>query len=173
MSYEAAPATRMLATHCAACARPLVDAKSVETGMGPDCRKRHGFNLAVSEDARAEANKLVHDIAVRQTGAGIAESCARLRTLGFEALATRIEERAVRVRIEVEGSLLLVTTPYSEEAVNGIRSVPGRRWDGLRKVNTVPATSRADLWNYLIRYFNGEAAIGPRGPFTVGARAGV
>lgn len=53
MSYEAAPATRMLATHCAACARPLVDAKSVETGMGPDCRKRHGFNLAVSEDARA------------------------------------------------------------------------------------------------------------------------
>ena len=70
-------------------------------------------------------------------------------------------------------SLLLVTTPYSEEAVNGIRSVPGRRWDGLRKVNTVPATSRADLWNYLIRYFNGEAAIGPRGPFTGGARAGV
>lgn len=43
MSYENAPATILLATHCACCGRPLVDAASVETGIGPDCRKRHGF----------------------------------------------------------------------------------------------------------------------------------
>jgi hypothetical protein len=43
MSYENAPATKLLATHCACCARPLVDALSVELGIGPDCRKKHGF----------------------------------------------------------------------------------------------------------------------------------
>lgn len=41
--YEQAPATQMLATQCAACARPLLDAESVEAGMGPDCRRKHGF----------------------------------------------------------------------------------------------------------------------------------
>lgn len=46
MSYETAPATIMLATQCACCRRPLVDAVSIETGMGPVCRKRHGFNAA-------------------------------------------------------------------------------------------------------------------------------
>jgi len=34
----------MLATHCAVCSRPLVDAASVEAGMGPDCRDRHGYD---------------------------------------------------------------------------------------------------------------------------------
>lgn len=43
MGYENAPATKLLATHCCCCARPLVDAKSVELGIGPECRKRHGF----------------------------------------------------------------------------------------------------------------------------------
>lgn len=43
MSYETAPATTLLATNCAACSRPLVDATSVETGMGPECRRRHGY----------------------------------------------------------------------------------------------------------------------------------
>lgn len=43
-TYENAPATRMLATHCAVCSRPLVDAASVEAGMGPDCRDRHGYD---------------------------------------------------------------------------------------------------------------------------------
>lgn len=40
--YEAAAATRLLATHCICCRRPLLDAVSVEAGMGPVCRQRHG-----------------------------------------------------------------------------------------------------------------------------------
>lgn len=34
-SYETAPATRKLATHCVCCGRPLVDARSVSLGIGP------------------------------------------------------------------------------------------------------------------------------------------
>jgi hypothetical protein len=43
MSYENAPATRLLASHCCICGRPLVDGLSVELGLGPECRKRHGY----------------------------------------------------------------------------------------------------------------------------------
>jgi hypothetical protein len=93
MSYETAPATLMLATRCACCSRPLCDAVSVEAGVGPECRKRHGFDVAQGEpdwcaalvlldghvstadmhaaamagegeyDARAVVNLLVHRIA--------------------------------------------------------------------------------------------------------------
>ena len=38
MSYENAPATKMLATNCCCCGRPLVDSMSVELGIGPECR---------------------------------------------------------------------------------------------------------------------------------------
>ena len=38
MSYENAPATMLVATHCCVCNRPLVDADSVEMGIGPTCR---------------------------------------------------------------------------------------------------------------------------------------
>lgn len=54
MSYETAPATKMLATFCACCARPLVDAVSVETGVGPDCRKTHGYATAQTAPIWAE-----------------------------------------------------------------------------------------------------------------------
>lgn len=40
MSYHDAKATRILATHCVSCGKDLLDAKSVEIGMGPDCRRR-------------------------------------------------------------------------------------------------------------------------------------
>jgi hypothetical protein len=49
MGYETAPATKMLATRCACCSKELVDAVSVEAGVGPECRKRHGFSEAQLE----------------------------------------------------------------------------------------------------------------------------
>lgn len=49
MTYEAAPATKMLAVDCACCRKELLDAKSVELGMGPVCRKKHGFDKADGE----------------------------------------------------------------------------------------------------------------------------
>lgn len=42
--YTNAPATELVATRCAVCARELVDADSVETGVGPVCRKKYGYD---------------------------------------------------------------------------------------------------------------------------------
>lgn len=41
--YTASAACQMLATHCACCGKPLVDSDSVETGVGPVCRNKHGY----------------------------------------------------------------------------------------------------------------------------------
>jgi hypothetical protein len=48
-SYVNAPATKMLASHCAVCGRPLCDATSVELGIGPICRGKHGYDQADSD----------------------------------------------------------------------------------------------------------------------------
>lgn len=46
MSYEQAPATAFVATACACCGRALLDAISVEAGIGPDCRAKYGYGEA-------------------------------------------------------------------------------------------------------------------------------
>lgn len=167
MSYENAPATHMLATHCAVCSRPLVDAASVEAGMGPDCRDRHGYNDPVAEAARPEANKLVHDIAL---GVGLPEliaALARLRALGLGRLAGIIEARRADIKVEEHGNLLHVSTPFSEDAIGAWRTVPGRRWDKALKVNVVPAAQKVALWALFKRCYPGTLGVGPRGLFAV------
>ncbi len=49
MSHENSPACELVATHCCICNRPLTDALSVELGIGPVCREKHGFDLRDSD----------------------------------------------------------------------------------------------------------------------------
>ena len=167
MGYEDAPATKMLATHCAVCARSLVDAVSVNSGIGPECRKKWGYFVDVDEEAREEANKLVHMVAVEQTGANAAKACERLRELGFVKLADRILQRVVDVMLEEVSGGYLVRFAYDEVAVAAIRGVPGRRWDKEAKAWYVPATSKRELWSFLNVAFFSALVDGPKGVFRV------
>ncbi len=170
MSYENAPATQLVATRCAVCSRALVDAVSVETGIGPECRKKYGFNQEASPEARAEANRLVYRIAARQDGLDVAQACEALCALGFTKLAARIMERLVTVTItEAAYGRLAVSTPYSVEVVDAMRRIPGRRWDGEAKANTFPATERRAIFTALQNCFPGVIATGPRGVFQIPA----
>lgn len=172
-TYENAPATAMLATDCAICGRPLVDAQSVELGIGPECRKRHGFNAKVSDEARAAANKLVHGIALKQNGIEVLEAAAQLRALGFDKLAGVIEKRKAQVVVTVEpDGMYAVKTPYNEDVVWAFRSIKqqfGGRWDGERKLQLFAPAAKAALFETLIRFFAGAAAMGPKGPFVIAA----
>jgi len=49
MSYVNSPACELVETNCCCCGRPLVDAVSVETGVGPDCRAKYGYGEAQAE----------------------------------------------------------------------------------------------------------------------------
>ncbi len=167
MSYEDASATRMLATYCAACGRPLLDAKSVEIGLGPDCRKRLGFDRPVEDAARQEANRIVYNIALEQTGEIAIAGAEVLRGLGFEKLADRILERVVDISIRQDGDTLVVKAPYKEEALAAWRSVPGREWKREEKLAVYPKSSRRAIYAVLCEFYNGALAIGPKGPFVV------
>jgi hypothetical protein len=176
MSYEDAPATAMLATHCAVCGRPLVDAASVEAGIGPDCRRKHGYGEQIAPEARAEANRLVHGIAVERhartpDAAKIVKAIADVHALGLVALARVLADRLATVKIDgCDDGRYEVRTPYSEDAAAAFRTVCGRRWDCERKVNTFPADARGSLWAVLKALYAGSIAVGPRGPFVIEAR---
>ena len=58
MNYESAPATKLVATLCACCGKNLLDAESVEAGMGPVCRKKHGYVTAQMEPDWREVLRL-------------------------------------------------------------------------------------------------------------------
>lgn len=118
-NYENAPGTVLVATNCACCARPLLDAVSVETGVGPECRKKHGYDkpdqdLTLAEvvglaaaltqadyleltagapTTRELANRLVQRIAVDQSGPRVAHYVGALEALGFTTLAARVAKR--------------------------------------------------------------------------------
>lgn len=93
-TYANAPATVLLATACACCGRALVDAVSVETGIGPDCREKYGVTFQVGDAAHDEANALVHQVARKgMTRASAEPIFRRLAELGFSVLAERIANR--------------------------------------------------------------------------------
>ena len=115
MSYENAPATKMLATHCCACARPLLDAASVTAGLGPHCRKKHGIPNDLDEATRERANHLIYQcakesVAVETLQAAVVE----LALLGCAKLADRISKRAGRIVVTVTESAVDVRAPYSQ-----------------------------------------------------------
>lgn len=175
--YENAPACEMLATHCAACGRPLVDAVSVEANMGPVCREKYGVADGATDEQRAAANVIVARIAREVSGMtdeNVLELVAELRALGFVALADRVVARVVgapKVTITVEGPELVVATPCYD--VNGelvadtFRTIDGRFWDRAAKVNRFPLRSKRALWAALRQCFPGVAAEGPKGRFEI------
>ena len=112
--YEAAPATELVATRCAACGRALVDAQSLAAGMGPDCRDKYGGIEVLTEEQRREANAAIYRLALPNHGGSDApELLTRLQALGFEQLVERIAGRLVKVRTSwiADRRLLLVQTP--------------------------------------------------------------
>jgi len=178
-SYLNAPATKMLATHCVCCGRPLVDARSVTLGIGPECRK--GIEGGVVESVRKEANQYVFDAAIAAQGGHVEkvmEYAEAIGGLGLVELAEKVRSRFKKIHespqkadivIEVEGGMLKVKTPYrrgrSQEFVKAWRRIPGRRYrDGH---NYVPVTQKKALFELLCEYFPGKVGRGPKGIFRV------
>jgi len=167
MSYEQAPATTMLATHCCVCNRPLCDSISVEVGMGPTCRERHGYDAELCElDVQTQkvANQIIHKCAVHRDDEQVrAECCATLRLLGFRKLPDRIQyrgkdapkRRPVVVRRSSKGTGYYVSTPYVPAATEAWRGIAGRRWDSTTKENFVPNVARHQLWQLLCDHYPG------------------
>lgn len=175
MSYETAPATQMLATHCLVCRKPLVDAASVEAGMGPDCRKKHGYNVNVDPEDRADANRIVHKLAAQGDALepqALQDGVTSLQLLGFEMLASVIVKRRVPVRIELNGGEYSVIAPYNAEFVHALKTAVQRAghrasWVASEKAWHVPAEAKPALLWALRTHYLGSLGMGPKGAFRI------
>ena len=138
MDYTAAPATALVATHCVLCGRPLVDAPSVECGMGPTCRER--ALVGAPDAARAEVNALVHRIAAAPDAADVPSLVAQIAAHGYATLAARLTERLAEgraVTVRAEGDAYAVTAPYSEAFGAALREHRAGIDDRLRRLRPI------------------------------------
>lgn len=186
MGYEDAAATKILATNCACCGRPLVDAKSVQVGIGPECRKKYGYGMEVPEAVRAQANKIIYALALAVSTGSITvetfEQVDALEALGFGKIAAIFREKGAAIFIErrvwngVER--LFVRVPYSEDfnAASWVQGRYGVKTEVTGSLSTkkvfhwtfdVSKETRAKVHAALVQCFPGALAIGPSGPFTV------
>jgi hypothetical protein len=179
-TYLDAPATKLLATHCVVCGRSLLDATSVQLGIGPECRD--GYDGGISEEVRVAANKLVFSASLAASAGEITkvkELAAQINALGLETLAEKVgrrfvnAERNVDIEITVVGETMKVKTPYrrgaAEEFILAWREIPGRRWNRDQNCNEVPVTQKAALWALLCKFFPGKYGKGTKGLFRVPA----
>jgi len=180
MSYENAPQTYLLATHCIICGKELCDAKSVEAGIGPVCRKRTGYHSHVTEENRKAANKLIHTVTTSKSVDEKINSMNALLELGFTGVVKAMLKSVAEVKIALTddshphgAGRYAVKTPYHPAVVNEMRTIPGRKWDKNGKVNTFPQSSKLALFQALCKHYEGDIAVGPKGIFKVtkGAKA--
>lgn len=183
MGYEQSPAVELIATNCALCGRPLLDADSVECGMGPVCRARHGAGaaglapdwLAVGRlaeglpeayaarvrcfiafgEAAGLANWAVNRIAADPAKVWCDALILVVAAAGFVRLAGALADRHSRQVVNVEQleGELLVRAPFNEAFVETTRHWRGRRWDPSARVVRFPVATRAALWNALRETF--------------------
>lgn len=191
MSYASSPSAHLVATRCAACGRALSDAPSIESGLGPDCREKHGYAapdvsgeweavrallaphlaaLALPEgwdgDERRAANLLVHRIAVEQDGA-LAIACSNaVRALGYRRLAERVARRMARIQLWEEGGSLFVRAPASD----GLRRIPWSSWAEDAKALRVEVRgtlTKLTVLEVLKLAYPGQLVSGPKGLFVL------
>jgi len=128
-NYENSPATALVATRCCCCGRKLVDADSVESGVGPVCRKKHGFaapdvdpdfeSAAVAadqlgdtgldiaavtaalnaQDAHKACNVLTYHAACHQGTETAQRIAAAVAVLGYRVLAAKIAGHAGAIAV--------------------------------------------------------------------------
>jgi len=186
MSYEQAPATKMLASHCACCSRPLVDSGSVETGVGPKCRAKHGYGEAqkaanwekvkavlksmsgleqylANEDAHKLANVLIYNVAKMQRGEYVQVYTEAIGALGYTLVARRIVQRLNGIIVDREGKVLVVRGPYNANL--NIRRIPRAAYSSRRGVRfTAPVEYARKVWKALcFGYSEGTLVIGEKG----------
>jgi len=182
MSYVNAPQTKFLATNCIVCGRPLVDAISVELGIGPDCRK--GYDANINSDTQDQCNELTLKAALAAQDGYIPEVnriAQEIEDLGLKNLANKIRRRFVNAKrnakviisMSSDNKYYIVKTPYvrsrKEEFVTAWRAIKGRFYKRKNKQNYVPVERRAELWALLQEFFEGQYGLGPLGVFRIKA----
>lgn len=179
MSYEKSPQAHLVAANCVCCHRTLVDSASVEAGMGPTCRAKHGYNdnaettvelmaraanllgEAIS-DPRMTVNSLVWRLSVGKVD--VAKAVRAIDLLGFHKLARHLAEKlAAPITVKSDGEKLIVEAPFSESFNALRRNIRGAGWQQATKRHLVPMDQKDALWFAIKAAFPGHLVIGDKG----------
>jgi hypothetical protein len=160
MGYENSKACQLVATDCACCGRPLVDAKSVELGIGPICRKKYWDLKEIPEAHRRAANKRLYKVAalLSEKSSEALAILPELRELGFDVLVDRIEKRVIKVSVVKDEGAYIVSAPFNADAIHMWRTVG--QWQKSSKTYRVPVAKRKALWSLLTSFYSGLLAKG-------------
>jgi len=174
MTYENAPATKLMCSNCVICGRPLVDAISVQMGIGPCCR--HGFNAGISPEVQKLVNTYIYHASLAAQKGHVDEVlyyAKKIDEQGLSNVASKIVKRyekvedKVEITITVEQGMYRVTTPFRrgarKEFVNAWQQIPERRW--ILGANYIPLSQKPALIVLLRTYFPNKYGKGPKGIF--------
>ena len=115
--YQQAPATTMLNTKCAACGRALVDAASVQAGLGPHCRKAYLYE-GMTDELRKNANEVIQRCAKDNVPAEeLLRAVVELSLMGCDKLSERISRRAGTIIAEFTKESLRLSVKGSPKAL--------------------------------------------------------
>lgn len=147
MRYENAPATAILATNCGICGKELLDAVSTECGVGPRCRKLHGYDVSQGPPDWSAASKALFSSVTGILPApcghedcsevvGMYEACVATGSTTFEkAWGTPDGARVIANRLARQVAL----EPGSQVALACVQAISAL---GFRKVAMAMATHR-------------------------------
>ena len=182
--WTAAPAVALVATACCVCGRPLLDAESLASGIGPVCADKTEFGRpGLDPEVRAEVNRLVYQLAALQKQPGAVTHLRRLVELGFAVLADRVAarlEELVEVRVELVNGVGVVLSEMPrldderfEMWRQAKRQIPGwtfrhvEKMGGRRDVVPNRVESIQALYRALTLVVPGKVGKSPKGLFVV------
>lgn len=164
MGYEEAPLTQKMDTFCLCCSKPLVDAASLELGIGPICRKKLYNVVELNDESRKEINALLHKMSLDPSNEMVAKNIGRIEALGFTQLAKNIKKKFKLIEIGLIDGKFIIRSPYNQVLVLSARQNKGffdpsdKSWRFATKQNA---------WNVLKAAYPKYWALGPAGPFQI------
>lgn len=175
MSYENSAQCKMLATRCASCGRPLVDALSVEYGIGPECRKYIDEELnELTDKSRQIANAIIYKIAMDQGQTSMTfKAIDGLIKLGFMRTALKLARRFVDVKLYYDAENIYVQSKKNPLFIWKARDIGGEWMAEVpsagvpKKVWKIPKENKDKLFMALKRCYPGQTGIGAKGIFSL------
>lgn len=191
MSYLNSPSIEIVATKCFLCNRPLLDANSVESGIGPICKKKIGYfdensqddykyeNIGISEIDNAVLEKLsINDC--RGAVNSLINFCSRcikdkeliikivkqIDNLGYKELSKKIFYYICDIIIEQDNDLLYISYP-KDRRMDWVINKNNGKWDSKLEKYIINKNNKKRIWGAFKKFFPGSFCIGPKGVFKI------
>lgn len=154
---------RLLKQRCIACGKPVVEAQSVEAGMGPVCRKRYAWE-GLPADSRELLNNVLTELSFDPTIDNVCRAIGTAQRVGADRLEKLLIARFVDVEVvETNDKFYTIRFDYHEGMILRLRKAPGAFFNRKQKVWWVPQVNRHFLWVAICENYPGRLCKSAKG----------